>query len=80
MAEARLPESLIQSLGDQLTPVRRLPPPWRRTVGWLVAVAVIAVLLLMHYGATPMMRRWEAQPDIAMAGMGAMMTCTLSDS
>ena len=48
MAEPRLPESLIQSLGDQLTPVRRLPPPWVRTLGWLVVVAVIAALPYLY--------------------------------
>ncbi|AIF47426.1 NrsF family protein [Dyella japonica] len=74
MAEPRLPESLIQSLGDQLTPVRRLPPPWRRALGWLLVVAVIATLLLVHHGAGPMIRRWTAEPDIAVAGFGAVMT------
>lgn len=74
MAEPRLPESLIQSLGDQLTPVRRLPPPWRRTLGWLLVVAVMAAGLLAHYGADPMIRRWIAEPDIAVAGIGAVLT------
>lgn len=74
MAEPRLPESLIQSLGDQLSPVRRLPPPWVRTLGWLVAVAVIAAGLLAHFGASHMLRRFEAAPDIAIAGVGAVIT------
>jgi len=74
MADPRLPESLIQSLGEQLTPVRRLPPAWLRTLGWLLVVAVIAAGLLMHYGARPMMQRWSAAPDIAIAGMGAVIT------
>jgi hypothetical protein len=74
MAEPRLPESLIQSLGAQLAPVRRLAPPWRRTAGWLLAVAVIAAALLWHYGAEHMIRRWIAEPDIAVAGMGAVLT------
>jgi len=74
MAEPRLPEALIQSLGDRLTPVRRLPPPWLRTLGWLLAVAAIAAGLLAHYGAGPMIRRWIAEPDIAVAGAGAAIT------
>jgi hypothetical protein len=74
MAEPRLPESLIQSLGDQLTPVRRLPPPWLRTLGWLLVVAVIAVGLFAHYGVSHMIQRWVAEPDIAVAGVGAVMT------
>lgn len=74
MSEPRLPESLIQSLGVQLTPVRRLPPPWLRTVSWLLAVAVIALGLLWHYGAEHMIRRWVAEPEIAVAGIGAIIT------
>jgi hypothetical protein len=74
MADPRLPESLIHSLGAQLTPVRRLPPPWLRTAGWLMAVAAIAVVLLLHFGARPMVQRWIASPDIAVAGIGAVMT------
>jgi hypothetical protein len=74
MSESRLHESLIQSLGEQLKPVRRLPPPWLRTLGWLGVVAVIAAGLLAHYGATHMMQRWNAEPAIAVAGLGAVMT------
>ena len=74
MAESRLTESLIQSLGDQLTPVRRLPPPWLRTLGWLLAVAAIAAGLLAHYGVGQMIGRWIAEPDIAVAGVGALVT------
>lgn len=74
MSEPRLTESLIQSLGEQLTPVRRLPSPWLRTVGWLLAVAAIAAWLLAHYGITHMLQRWSGQPDIALAGIGAVVT------
>ena len=74
MADTRLPESLIQSLGGQLTPVRRLPPPWLSTAGWLLVVAAIAIGLLWHYGAEHMLRRWQAEPSIAMAGVGAAIT------
>jgi len=74
MSESRLTESLIQSLGDQLTPVRRLPSPWVRTLGWLLAVVAIAAGLLAHYGAGRMIGRWIAEPDIAVAGAGAVAT------
>lgn len=74
MSEPRLTESLIQSLGEQLTPVRRLPPPSLRTAGWLLAVAVIATWLLAHYGIGGMLRRWSGTPDLAMAGIGAVIT------
>ncbi len=65
---------LIDTLGAELTPVRRLPPPWLRTLGWLLAVAAIALVLLMHYGAAPMLRRWAGAPDLAWAAAGAVLT------
>jgi hypothetical protein len=67
-------QSLIDTLGAELTPVRRLPPPWLRTLGWLLVVAVIAVALLMHYGTTPMLRRWDGAHDLAWAAAGAVLT------
>lgn len=67
-------EALIDQLGTELVPVRRLLPPWLRTVGWLLVVAAIAVVLLMHYGADSMLRRWAAAPDLAWAGVGAVVT------
>lgn len=78
MSETRLPESLIQSLGGQLTPVRRLPPPWLRTAGWLLVVVVLATGMLWHYGAEHMLRRWQAEPSIAVAGVAAAITAVLA--
>jgi hypothetical protein len=74
MSELRLHESLIDRLGSELAPVRRLLPPWLRTTGWLLAVAAIAVVLLRHYGAGDMLRRWAGAPDLAWAGIGAVVT------
>ncbi|GGY16818.1 hypothetical protein GCM10008098_05310 [Rhodanobacter panaciterrae] len=74
MSDPRPYEALIDRLGTELVPVRRLLPPWLRTAGWLLAVAAIAVLLLMHYGADPMLRRWAGTPDLGWAGMGAVIT------
>ncbi len=67
-------EALIDRLGTELVPVRRLLPPGLRAAGWLLGVAVIAVGLLMHYGATRMMLRFAATPDLAWAGVGAVIT------
>ena len=74
MSELRPHEALIDQLGTELVPVRRLLPPWLRTAGWLLAVAMIAVVLLVHYGVQPMLRRWDATPDLAWAGIGAVAT------
>jgi hypothetical protein len=74
MSDPRSHEALIDRLGTDLVPVRRLLPPWLRTVGWMLVVAAIAAVLLMHYGAEPMLRRWANTPDLGWAGMGAVIT------
>jgi hypothetical protein len=74
MSDLRSHEALIDRLGTDLVPVRRLLPPWLRTVGWMLAVVAIAAVLLMHYGAEPMLRRWAGTPDLGWAGMGAVIT------
>ncbi|BFI95696.1 MAG: hypothetical protein RSP_12060 [Rhodanobacter sp.] len=65
---------LIDALGAELVPVRRLLPPWRRTLGWLALVALIAAGLFAHYGDQPMLRRWAGAPDLAWAALGAVLT------
>ena len=67
-------QMLIDTLGAELTPVRRLPAPWMRAFGWLLIVAAIAAALLMHYGPAPMLRRWAGAPDLAWAAAGAVLT------
>jgi hypothetical protein len=74
MSDPQSHEALIDRLGTDLVPVRRLLPPWLRTAGWLLVVMALAVGLLMHYGADPMLRRWAATPDLAWAGIGAVIT------
>ncbi|MGC1548722.1 MAG: NrsF family protein [Rhodanobacter sp.] len=74
MTNPRQHEALIDALGAELTPVRRLLPPWLRTVGWLLVVVAIAGVLFMHYGVTPMMQRLAGAPDLAWAGVGALVT------
>jgi hypothetical protein len=74
MPDQRSHEALIGQLGTGLVPVRRLLPPWLRAAGWLLPVAAIATVLLMHYGVSGMLRRWNATPDLAWAGAGAVIT------
>ena len=74
MSERDLHAALIDRLGSGLAPVRRLPPPWRRTVGWLLAVAAIAAGLSMRYGLAGMLQRWAAAPDLEWAAVGAVLT------
>jgi hypothetical protein len=74
MSDAPRYEALIDALGAELTPVRRLPPPWRRALGWLLVVAVIAAVMFMRYGAHTMLHRWAAAPDLGWAACGAAVT------
>jgi len=43
MSEPVRHQALIDALGAELTPVRRLLPPWQRALGWLAVVAAIAL-------------------------------------
>jgi hypothetical protein len=74
MSDPRSHAALIDRLGTGLVPVRRLPPPALRALGWLLVVAAIAVALSMHYGLAGMLQRWAAAPDLKWAGLGAVIT------
>jgi hypothetical protein len=74
MSDATRHDALIDALGAELTPVRRLLPPWVRTLGWLAVVAIIAVVMLSHFGAATMLHRWHAAPDLGVAALGAVLT------
>ncbi|MEO9079861.1 MAG: NrsF family protein [Rhodanobacter sp.] len=74
MSERFSHQALIDRLGTELIPVRRLLPPWLRAGGWLLVVAVMAVGLLMYYGDTGMLRRLAGAPDLAWASCGAVIT------
>jgi hypothetical protein len=74
MADPHAHDRLIAALGAELAPVRRLAPPWLRTLGWLAVVAVVAVALIGRYGVAPMLARWAGAPDLGWAGLGAVLT------
>jgi hypothetical protein len=74
MSDAARHQALIDALGAELTPVRRLLPPWRRALAWLAIVAVLAVALFLRYGAGTMLHRWSAAPDLGVAACGAVIT------
>jgi len=74
MSDAARHQALIDALGAELTPVRRLLPPWRRALAWLAIVAVLAVALFVRFGAGTMLHRWSAAPDLGVAACGAVLT------
>ena len=78
MAQAPQHQSLIQALGADLVPVRRLRPPLWRAVGWTMLLAAMAALLVWHFGLTPMLTRWHGAPDLAWAGIGAVLTALVA--
>jgi hypothetical protein len=68
------PQRLIETLGAELAPVRRLAPPWLRALGWLAVVAITATVLLVHHGTGPMLQRWATAPDVALSNLAAVVT------
>ena len=74
MSDPSRHDMLIDSLGAELVPVRRLLPPWLRTVAWLLLVVVMAAGLLMRHGASGMLQRWAGAPDLRWAAVGAAIT------
>jgi len=78
VAQAPQHQSLIQALGADLVPVRRLRPPLWRAVGWTLLLAAMAALLVWHFGLTPMLTRWRGAPDLAWAGIGAVLTALVA--
>ncbi len=74
MSEQLSQQPLIDRLGTELVPVRRLLPPWLRAAGWLLAVVAIAGALLLHYGDADMLLRWDGASDLAWAAFGAVIT------
>jgi hypothetical protein len=74
MSDASRHQALIDALGAELTPVRRLASPWRRALGWLLVVAAIAAILFARYGASTMLHRWAAAPDLGWAAVGGVIT------
>lgn len=74
MSDAARHQALIDALGAELTPVRRLLPPWRRALGWLLVVAAIAAVLIARHGARTMLHRWGVEPDLGLAAFGAVVT------
>lgn len=67
-------QDLINALGAELAPVRRLLPPGLRASAWIAVVAIIAAVLLVHHGAAPMLQRFAASPDVAWSTLAAAIT------
>ena len=71
-------DRLIQALGADLTPVRRLASPGVRTLIWLTIVGAIALALATVSDVGAMSRRLMAAPDMWLAAIGSLVTAVLA--
>jgi hypothetical protein len=69
---------LIEMLGADATPVRRLRPPLLRAGLWLLAVALVLMLLAVLYGPRPELAERLRQPAFAAALGGSLLTGVLA--
>ena len=67
-------ERLIRDLATDLAPVRRLAPPTLRALGWLAAVAAVAIALSTLADVSAMLHRLAAVPDMWLAVLGSAAT------
>lgn len=71
-------DPLIRGLAADLNPVRRLPPPALRALGWLGAVAAIALGLAAFADVHAMWERITATPEMWLAVLGSTATAVLA--
>ena len=67
-------ERLIDSLGAELRPVRRLAPPARRALRWLLVVALVALALILRFAHLDIVAQRLAQPRIALECLATALT------
>ena len=78
MVTANSNDQLIQALGADLTPVRRLTSPNVRALGWLAIVGTVALALAAVSDVGAMSRRLVAAPDMWLAASGSLVTAVLA--
>lgn len=67
-------EDLIVALGRDVPPVRRLPPPHRRLLGWLAVVIPVLVVIALAAGPRPDLADALAQPRFILTIAAALAT------
>ena len=78
MIRSDLSDRLVQALGADLRPVRRLAPPSLRVLTWLTTLGAVALALVMVSDPAAMMHRLMAAPDMWLAAMGSMLTAVFA--
>ncbi|MFZ2082619.1 MAG: NrsF family protein, partial [Xanthobacteraceae bacterium] len=74
MIRSDLNDRLVQALGADLRPVRRLATPSLRVLTWLTTLGAVALALAMVSDLAAMMHRLMAAPDMWLAAMGSLLT------
>jgi hypothetical protein len=70
-------DMLIDELGADLRPVRRLSPPVFRALGWLLAVVALALVLASFADLRGIAARLLAEPDMWLSVVGSTSTMIL---
>jgi hypothetical protein len=71
-------DRLLETLGADLTPVRRLAPPALRVLMWLAIIGAVALALTMVSDVGAMIHRLTAAPDMWLAAIGSTLTAVLA--
>ncbi|MBX9932968.1 MAG: NrsF family protein [Methylobacterium sp.] len=66
-------DALVNSLSERLSPVRRLPDPWLRGLGWF-SLAVLAGLAALPFADMASLQVRMAVMDLRVATFGALLT------
>jgi hypothetical protein len=72
--ETRNTEQLIESLSRGVAPVRPLPPPTRRALLWLAAVALVTGIALLRFADLPAFVARFAAPRMAIEAAAILLT------
>jgi hypothetical protein len=78
MIRSDLNDRLVQALGADLRPVRRLAPPTLRVLMWLAILGGVALALAMTSDVGSMIRRLIAAPDLWLAATSSMLTAVFA--
>jgi hypothetical protein len=71
-------ERLISDLAANVTPVRRLRPPYVRALAWLAVVVATGVVLAVFADLSPLGHRLYSAPDMWLAVTGSMLTAVFA--
>jgi len=67
-------DDLIESLAGQLQPVQRMRAPLIRAMGWLVAVSIVGLVVILRYADMLMFSHRLQVPRIALECAGSLLT------